>query len=328
MQRGGVGFYPTSGSPFVHLDTGAIRHWPRMTHDQLVRVFPNERTVHVPSDGQPLAGYAMALADVERQGRAPNSVSLAAARNAGAIGDEEERTASVPDKRSLFARMFGPRDETDDPAAKPKKPVLRTSIAVAQIPVSAAPLAVTTERIVPVPKGRPVMVAAATPTPRSRPQMMAAANPLTERGLWPLEVASADPGVTAALAYAPASDARVPVRQRAPMGNAAAAIADAGATKNDRLAATATFESRFEASTPWMRAMILTPSVTAAMTTTQLGALDAKPIAEFMRKPTSALVMTFADDPHYGMETSQFSGNAVVFLATATFRMQTALLVR
>jgi len=27
LQRGGVGFYPTSGSPFVHLDTGSIRHW-------------------------------------------------------------------------------------------------------------------------------------------------------------------------------------------------------------------------------------------------------------------------------------------------------------
>ena len=30
LQRGGVGFYPTSGSPFVHLDTGSVRHWPRM----------------------------------------------------------------------------------------------------------------------------------------------------------------------------------------------------------------------------------------------------------------------------------------------------------
>src|SRR3989442_11919665 len=35
LQRGGVGFYPTSGSPFVHLDTGSIRHWPRIAHDQL-----------------------------------------------------------------------------------------------------------------------------------------------------------------------------------------------------------------------------------------------------------------------------------------------------
>ena len=80
LQRGGVGFYPTSGSPFVHLDTGSVRHWPRMTHDQLARVFPNGRTVHVPSDGQPLSGYALALADIERRGTPGQSgMSLAAA---------------------------------------------------------------------------------------------------------------------------------------------------------------------------------------------------------------------------------------------------------
>ncbi len=62
MQLGGVGFYPTSGSPFVHMDTGSVRHWPRMTRQQLVRVFPNGHTLHVPSDGKPLPGYQQALA--------------------------------------------------------------------------------------------------------------------------------------------------------------------------------------------------------------------------------------------------------------------------
>ncbi len=60
MQLGGVGFYPTSGSPFVHMDTGNVRHWPRMTRQQLVRIFPNGKTLHVPSDGKPLPGYAEA----------------------------------------------------------------------------------------------------------------------------------------------------------------------------------------------------------------------------------------------------------------------------
>ena len=69
LQRGGVGFYPKSGSPFVHLDTGHVRHWPRMTHDQLVRVFPNGRTVHIPSDGNPLPGYELAMADIELMDR-------------------------------------------------------------------------------------------------------------------------------------------------------------------------------------------------------------------------------------------------------------------
>jgi uncharacterized protein YcbK (DUF882 family) len=37
-QRGGVGFYPTSGAPFVHMDTGSVRHWPRMPEPQLASV--------------------------------------------------------------------------------------------------------------------------------------------------------------------------------------------------------------------------------------------------------------------------------------------------
>ena len=99
LQRGGVGFYPTSGSPFVHMDTGTIRHWPRMTHDQLVKVFPDGRTVHVPSDGQPLRGYALALADVERRGGRPSDTSLEAAREAGVVSGSRTR--------NFFARLFG-----------------------------------------------------------------------------------------------------------------------------------------------------------------------------------------------------------------------------
>src|SRR5258708_8300000 len=34
LQRGGVGFYPTPGSPFVHLDTRSVPHWPPLPADQ------------------------------------------------------------------------------------------------------------------------------------------------------------------------------------------------------------------------------------------------------------------------------------------------------
>ena len=61
-QVGGVGFYPKSGSPFVHIDTGNVRHWPRMTRSELVALFPDGKTLHVPSDGKPLPGYQAALA--------------------------------------------------------------------------------------------------------------------------------------------------------------------------------------------------------------------------------------------------------------------------
>ena len=118
LQRGGVGFYPGSGWPFVHMDVGSVRHWPRMTHDQLARVFPDGRTVHVPSDGQPLKGYALALADLEKRGGTPSATSLEAARTAG-VNTE---------KRTTLATLFGfgkksDRDEDEEadiPARAPQ----------------------------------------------------------------------------------------------------------------------------------------------------------------------------------------------------------------
>jgi uncharacterized protein YcbK (DUF882 family) len=135
LQRGGVGFYPTSGSPFVHLDTGGIRHWPRMTHDQLARVFPDGRTVHVPSDGVPLKGYELARADIEKRGDGDN-------------------TASLPTPGNFFAALFrGKQSEEDDEVA--------STADVDDKPVSA-----------PV-KMADAKAAGAVPTPRTKPQIAA-----------------------------------------------------------------------------------------------------------------------------------------------------------
>jgi uncharacterized protein YcbK (DUF882 family) len=137
LQRGGVGFYPTSGSPFVHLDTGSIRHWPRMTHDQLAKLFPDGRTVHLPSNGGPLKGYELARADIEKRGN----------------GDD----AATVSKPSLFASLFrgGKSNEEDDEGGS--APVKNERAA-----------AVTVAAAAPAKSADPV------PTPRAKPQ--AAAN--------------------------------------------------------------------------------------------------------------------------------------------------------
>src|SRR4051812_10148746 len=57
LQRGGVGLSPPPGSPFVPLDPGSFRHWPRMPHDQPARFSPDGRRVPAPADGNPLSGY-------------------------------------------------------------------------------------------------------------------------------------------------------------------------------------------------------------------------------------------------------------------------------
>ena len=114
QQLGGVGFYPSSGSPFVHMDTGSVRAWPRMTREQLVRLFPNGRTAHLPADGEPLPGYQQALAEVEtrkaRGGGSTRSSSggglLAALFGGGsssssysASNDEDEEGSPPPSRR-------------------------------------------------------------------------------------------------------------------------------------------------------------------------------------------------------------------------------------
>ncbi len=67
MQAGGVGFYPT-GITWVHIDSGSVRYWPRMSRDALTRLFPDGKTVFIPSDGQPMPGYDLAKAEIERRG--------------------------------------------------------------------------------------------------------------------------------------------------------------------------------------------------------------------------------------------------------------------
>jgi uncharacterized protein YcbK (DUF882 family) len=54
-ERGGVGYYPTSGVPFVHVDTANVRMWPRMPRQELALLFPDGHSKYVPDDGRPIS---------------------------------------------------------------------------------------------------------------------------------------------------------------------------------------------------------------------------------------------------------------------------------
>ncbi len=71
-ERGGVGYYPTSAIPFVHVDTGRVRHWPRLPRYELAALFPSGKSRHVPRDGKPITkkDYKVAMARLnEKQKR-------------------------------------------------------------------------------------------------------------------------------------------------------------------------------------------------------------------------------------------------------------------
>lgn len=156
MGVGGVGYYPRSGSPFVHLDTGNVRHWPRMSRKQLARVFPKGKTMHVPSDGKPLAKYKVAVAEYKRRvkkgGTIPTSKSSKKSLNffqriaAKAKEDEKEDELrnTAPSPRAVKSvKIPAPK-----PAPKIIKPVIGTSAGPAEIEV-ASPLTITTPAPVP-----------------------------------------------------------------------------------------------------------------------------------------------------------------------------------
>ena len=186
-QGGGVGFYPASGSPFVHLDIGNVRAWPRMTREQLVRLFPDGRTVHIPSDGRPLPGYQLALADVgrdgSRRGAAPAKPRSLIAGLFGAAQDAEEADDNASLRQDATAA-------TEARRARPKAAPARTVVASLAPPAPAN---------VPLPAARPMyqiasaesrpaplMAAPAKPVPAA-PVKMAALTPnqiVNERGYW------------------------------------------------------------------------------------------------------------------------------------------------
>jgi len=116
-QMGGVGYYPTSGNPFVHLDTGSVRAWPRMSTAQLKKLFPKGTTLHVPSNGVVLSkqGYATAQAAYKRCRQVP--CNGASTRVASASTSEKKSKGGSG--RTLMDVLFGRDNENVEVAKKP-----------------------------------------------------------------------------------------------------------------------------------------------------------------------------------------------------------------
>ena len=217
-QRGGVGFYPTSGAPFVHMDTGSVRHWPRMPEAQLASVL---------AKGQ--LKSTVAQADTQR-----SSPSLFARLFGGGRDEEEDaKTAAAPakparkpapapeartEKPAVVAAASESRIEkvatTPLPQAKPAKPESYQVASAASKPVAKPILASASSEIVASPASYEVASATSKPV-----RLAQAANPvartgasandiINERGYWrglPSTEAADAPQAGAARATAPAA---------------------------------------------------------------------------------------------------------------------------
>ena len=139
-ERGGVGYYPTSAIPFVHLDTDRVRSWPRLPRYELALLFPNGRTQHQPAEGGPIS---------------KEDVQIAQSRH-------RELAVQVAEFHDFRNRPAG---STQVAAATPKAPAPAAFVAASLLPT-----------IAPKPAAAPPQIVAALP-PEPKP---AAARPAAE----------------------------------------------------------------------------------------------------------------------------------------------------
>jgi len=191
LQMGGVGYYGDSN--FVHIDVGGVRAWPRMSYDQLVRLFPDGKTVHIAADGRTLARYDEARVEIAANGGTFSAPPPAQGGNffawlfgkggGGGGGDEHEDAVSAP------AAPAEPAHETvvaqNEPAATDQAD--NAGDAATAQPPAPAPVAARDDQSAdaapPVPPRRPVGlvaisdVSAASTLPNTQVAMAVPASP-------------------------------------------------------------------------------------------------------------------------------------------------------
>jgi uncharacterized protein YcbK (DUF882 family) len=362
LQRGGVGFYPTSGSPFVHLDTGNVRHWPAVAADQMPRLMAEGQSLHTAAEATEVAANRRQPAVLAKLGGTrTDPAPAAAARPAPVIS-----LAAQIDKPTVPMPQAKPRSQpaTYEVASAESRPVqLRPAQAASLVarpspsandiinqrdywrdvqsadpaaaPLAAAPQAAANGAIPRPPASipTPMVVASADPEPTASVTANLAPWPLPERSTAGA-LAYADPTAPVLAQARPAPMGTAIGRPAAPPDTTVAVkrIGDRPSVITSSPSAPAAAAPSVATKTgdhfnePWLRALIVSPSAQDFMSASSFGAPDYRSLAPFMRKPTSTVMMTFSSDPQLGMTARKFSGTAVVFVSTVTFSTRTASL--
>jgi uncharacterized protein YcbK (DUF882 family) len=175
MQEGGVGFYPIGSTPWVHIDSGTVRYWPRMSRNALARLFPDGKTVFIPADGKPMDGYADAKAMIEARGGDVQTASsgggllgwlFGGARGGGE--DDAEDSGGAPilattGRGGLSVVTTAGRGGASAPVVVAAAPVEPAAPPAEAAPPAAAEAAPSQEATALAPQDAPVAEGAATP---------------------------------------------------------------------------------------------------------------------------------------------------------------------
>ncbi|MGE4371585.1 MAG: DUF882 domain-containing protein [Xanthobacter sp.] len=327
LQRGGVGFYPTSGSPFVHMDTGSVRHWPRMSRAQLYRVFPDGKTIHVPSDGKPLPGYQTAEAEIERRkaggGSTPSKPKNFFAALFGGGQDEEEDTAPAPRQVAAASgtRMSQYQEMTATPEPKPAASRGNATLAAAPMPLNRPSMG-----NVHVPTPDTQLLAMATeptmnadiPLPLHRPRELNAQMRVAqlERAPLPSVITRGSSEAvpvqeeTMALGYAAPGDIFGPAPQRVASAAPTRKSAQNRRNKPAQAKATQTKDQKIAFGPIFLSPRLSTQLIARAP--------EVHVFTAFVSAPEEVVAASFSRDPSHGLRSS-FEGEAVAYVPTHRF---------
>jgi hypothetical protein len=115
------------------MDTGSIRHWPRMTRDQLARVFPDGKTIHVPTDGVPLKNFQVAAAEIQKRGQFGDQTRTQVASAAPDAGGLQKFISSLFGANSV-ANSAPDADDEEAPEQQPQQTRTQVASATPQLP--------------------------------------------------------------------------------------------------------------------------------------------------------------------------------------------------
>jgi uncharacterized protein YcbK (DUF882 family) len=250
LQRGGVGFYPTSGSPFVHLDTGSVRHWPAIAVDEMPRLMAQGQSLHTAAEATEVASNRRQPALLARAGgrAAPDHdavpattsrpapvISLAAQIDKPSVvpmpqakpkqqaatyevASAESRPVQLrPAQAASLVTRASPSandiiNQRDYWRSLEADPAVAPQVATAPQPNSSVPRP-------PAPIPTPIVVASADPQATASLPTSAGASATASLAPWPLPERG-DPRAAGALAYADPTAPVVAQSRPAPMGNA------------------------------------------------------------------------------------------------------------
>ncbi|MET0483481.1 MAG: DUF882 domain-containing protein [Aestuariivirgaceae bacterium] len=122
-QIGGVGYYPASGGGFIHVDSGHVRHWPRISPTKLAQIYGEyARTVGARSR---LGASSFQVAAAEPKfTAAPKSAAAAAPPPAAAEGDADENGARADALRDEDFESYTPAPKAVAKADTPPEPII------------------------------------------------------------------------------------------------------------------------------------------------------------------------------------------------------------